>query len=1163
MNSIGNGFHNNGGEGVDVNANTFDLVNVMFEGGAANGNADDGYDLEDIDSNTAVFVSMRDIRANDNGNDGIDAETMANNDEFFGIFDGISVDNNNRNGIIVDAGSTNMALGIFADIQATRNGKAGIDIGMTASQGGAIAIVGPDGAIVDAITGFGLPIVLPPEILGINGSGLVAAEGNATNGLQIAVHGDELALAALFDIAARNNGGNGLDLDVVSTDGVAVAVGMPSHDLLGVAEFGVNLIGGLFGFPPIELPEASYQQRMQFVGNAENGVRAEIVGDDAAIGALLGMNARMNGWSGFDIDITSSNNIAVGVLAGVNANNNATNGLDVTVAATGVSVGVFADIIANDNRDGKGMLANVVSADSVAIGALVSSGSLNDLLDLIGIGGIGFPYNNGPNQFNNNGSDGLDFNVISAEDTAIALVVDAEAENNGDDGIDIDMFTPDGSSIAALLMAEANDNADDGFDVSIMATGTAVLAAMDVSASGNVQHGFESQVTSMDSTAAAVFLSSRTIFDLLDIIGLNVASAGSGPNRFNNNGADGINLELVADDMAVAVLSDIQANGNINDGVFLNSIANDMGITALLLAEANNNLGDGFEVRINATNEAILAAMDVEASDNIEAGFESQIMSMDSTAAAVFLSSRTVFGLVDALGLGLPFALPEGNGPNRFNDNGENGIELNIIADDMAIAGILDTVARRNGGNGIEVFTLGYDDAINLFGAVHADMNGDSGIFLASFASNDVFTILGDFTANDNATNGVAIRQVAEQDSNVILGTTGIGYQLIDDLITALGGPGIGPSPIPLFGPNEINRNGETGMELLSVAGQDQNTVILDTEFRYNGGSGLEGIAVAGDSALTLIGYSEFDRNADNGLDLTVLASNTAITAIMESQANNNEAGDGFLLNTQSSHSNVVNVFAAVLARQNDGNGINLTSAASNSVMTILTDVEARENGGRGFLMDATSLDPDTGVALFAMNDITFVLSNALNAAGVDIPEPLFAIIPQGTVRTMANGSGGFRVNVNSAGDFVAVLDGVRSSQNINRGVALNANAGDDINVELLNSTIDGNGTAGFRTDFTAANNIMVIGENNNIRNSGNRGVNIIANAGGLLTVDFGGGGASAGNNNIFGSGGQDFRVNGGQPADAEFNWWGQDPPVAGQFSGGVNFNNWLNAPAP
>ena len=71
----------------------------------------------------------------------------------------------------------------------------------------------------------------------------------------------------------------------------------------------------------------------------------------------------------------------------------------------------------------------------------------------------------------------------------------------------------------------------------------------------------------------------------------------------------------------------------------------------------------------------------------------------------------------------------------------------------------------------------------------------------------------------------------------------------------------------------------------------------------------------------------------------------------------------------------------------------------------------------------------------------------------------------------------------------------------------------------------------------------------------------IVSDGAGLLELDFGGG-TSGGFSSFFGNGNVDFRYNNGTAitVDAQNNWWGVAPPVAGPFAGDIDWTNWLLA---
>ena len=125
--------------------------------------------------------------------------------------------------------------------------------------------------------------------------------------------------------------------------------------------------------------------------------------------------------------------------------------------------------------------------------------------------------------------------------------------------------------------------------------------------------------------------------------------------------------------------------------------------------------------------------------------------------------------------------------------------------------------------------------------------------------------------------------------------------------------------------------------------------------------------------------------------------------------------------------------------------------------------------------------------------------------------------------------------------------------------------AGGLIDATLEGNTIIDNGTSGIALDHTDhGSNTILRMSNNVIANNGNYGIYLwLRYADSDTTLDMGGGAFGArGYNSVYGHAINEIFNDTHTEVKAENNWWGQDPPVAGQFGGAqtTDYTPWLTS---
>jgi len=199
----------------------------------------------------ASITALAGIEANNNGALGI----MNNNSSdsvSITLLDRIAADNNSGTGIMTTTTGDDAAIQVLADMKATQNGGSGIHSDVISANGIAAlltlstdvlrpiaadpaGILGPVGALVGNMF-FGAPIVIPDAPFSFPGTrfGPMVTSGNAANGFEATVVGDDFALGALMDLQANGNGGNGIDLNVHSANGMSISALLSSELLYDI-----------------------------------------------------------------------------------------------------------------------------------------------------------------------------------------------------------------------------------------------------------------------------------------------------------------------------------------------------------------------------------------------------------------------------------------------------------------------------------------------------------------------------------------------------------------------------------------------------------------------------------------------------------------------------------------------------------------------------------------------------------------------------------------------------------------------------------------------------------------------------------------------------------------------------------------------------------------
>ncbi len=591
-------------------------------------------------------------------------------------------------------------------------------------------------------------------------------------------------------------------------------------------------------------------------------------------------------------------------------------------------------------------------------------------------------------------------------------------------------------------------------------------------------------------------------------------------------------MSVGGDLAAIGAVVGLEANGNLGVGAVVATVSEGISVSAAARIEVLNTVGDGLVVSANGPTAAIGVIADARATNNAGSGIIADVNS-DMGYAGVLMAStdplRPVAGLLGEMFLGAPFVLPGAPfGPVVASDNGEDGIVANITGRDGAVGLFLDTQATGNASNGMNVSVTSPEGfAVSAF--LSTDLLFD---LLSGFLGPIDYDPLGGIIASDNGNHGIRER---------IDGRDGA-YSLIAGLTA--------------------NGNGNDGLNarLDSAQGAADGFVAAADAFG-NGGQGL---------------FMDLDGRMES------------LAVFVEIDAGGN-AQQGIRAVGTSSLANAYAVLSGVETASNGMAGVSVDLGAAVDAIACVTDLDSHDNTGRGLsvqlaaggtaalLGGPTAIDVFSGgyTPIFGLLDLLSGLfpegpitlnDNGLAGLYVDITAVNGGLVDLTSVTANNNSNAGLNVSINVAnGPLVATFTNVTANDNGMRGLNFEALGGGlttDLRFDRV-TTIDNDGD-GIRLVANRAGLINLFGERIVSQDNGGAGVRVDMTAGGLLTMDFGGGLlGSLGQGSIFGNGARDFRNIGAGTVFAEQNWWGAAPPLANQFFGAVDRTPWLTAPPP
>ena len=1138
-------FENNGDEGLQIYASTYDQSLVRIQDSQFRDNGGNGLQISQLDTLRAG-TGLFGVRAEDNAGAGLDLRTQDN-----GLYQAAIT------------GSTFSA-----------NGEAGLSL---ASAGDAASLVEIDNSRFANNDGNGLRI----EANG-GGTGAVAiANGlfadNGSNGLFLQSADPERLLIGIEDSDFVRNAENGLGAQVMDGGQFAIA--------LAGCSFGHNAAAGLdVGAGGLDLA-AVWIQDGTFTDNAREGAAFDLSTSDEAVLAIFGARAEGNGLEG--IGASLSNLTAAGIaFSNVVANQNGQRGIGIAVRDAETAEVDLENVHANDNQ-AAGIFVETADAEIALVAVRdattgENSGAGMDLLqtgsDLAVAAASGI-------QANDNGGAGI---RVAQTDNGIGLanVSGSTASDNAGAGVFLDQDSlfasigivgmPEGlasslDALAELLDLElpeeidpflgpygavtATGNGARGVQATVRTDGVLALGGLfDVAASHNAAGGVYSLNEATNGIAAGLAGSSENLAEVVQL-GTNVAAlfdldlpvslAGGGHMQANDNAGPGFEMHTLGDLAAVSAIVGLETVGNAGAGAVVETDSETLSLAAIARLVTTGNSGDGLQLDVVGTDYAGLGLLaDVNASDNGGNGIAASVASTNGIAALLALSTDALRPAAVLLGESYfdeAIEIPgEPFGPVLASGNVGDGVNATVTGYDIAAAAFLDVQANDNGDDGFDVATT-----------------SDDGTAVAAFLSTDVV------------------------------------YDILPDVI---GGDPIAYDPL---GGVTANGNGTNGFRI-DMDGADRSILVM-AGAEANGNVAGDGIYANLDSTdgsvdAYLVNVAANGNAAGRGIDLDLDGEEEVRAGLVFANADEN-GQQGIRVRADSGASDVYALFAGVDAAGNgavgDQPGIVANLSGAGDAAVAFTDVNSTSNFGRGA---NAILDAGANAYLFA-GDWAADDLDSVYGFGLDIG-PLFDLIPAGPVDFSHNGAAGLHAELTATNAYLDI-NGATASDNDAMGfnltlTALGGNAlatiqnaaANDNGGNGLSLNLDGNGgvaSAWFEAATMTGNDGNGINVVENFNGSGPayvggeqlvsasnvaNGVRLVMSGLGFAPIlDFGGGGDSDGQSSFYGNGNRDFRYNngGGATVRAENNWWGLAPPVNGQFAGSIDRTPWLlvdpNAP--
>ena len=547
----------------------------------ANGNGGVGFSMNTTGSNAAINAVVG-LDTLGNGSAGTFLGTYSENLSIAALAR-LNSSGNAGAGLLFDVyGLDTAAVGILADVNAIGNGDSGITASVDSPDGSAFFLSLSTDVLRPVAAMLGSEFLDDPFEIPGEPFGPVVASGNTGNGFTANVTGDGFAAALLLDTWADNNTGNGIQLNVVATNGPSIAALISSDVVLDLIN-DMEVLPRPIYFEPLGYVSAS--------GNASNGVVLVQNGTGGAYGILAGVRADDNVLGdGIHADLVSTDGDAYAILIDTDADDNGDDGIDLTLNAYGhaLSALIFTDVDFNGD-EGVHVVQTSTTGDALA---LLSGG------DAWMNGNVGFWYD-----------------LSAASGDAAACLTDTYSQDNGGRG---GHFALMAANDAALLVGTNaivpfSLNFASGLGAGLLTVFADEIPNGSCDFSYNGSGGLQADLTS---TAGDVWLEvdGATAYENT-FNGFNFslnAVAGDIVSEFrqttaNGNGSSGINLSLNgAGGTAGAWFEDLETSGNGGNGINVEETYNGIVNVGGQYLVSQNNTGNGVRLVMSGLTVPVL-----------------------------------------------------------------------------------------------------------------------------------------------------------------------------------------------------------------------------------------------------------------------------------------------------------------------------------------------------------------------------------------------------------------------------------------------------------------------------------------------------------------------------------------------------------------------------
>ena len=455
------------------------------------------------------------------------------------------------------------------------------------------------------------------------------------------------------------------------------------------------------------------------------------------------------------------------------------------------------------------------------------------------------------------------------------------------------------------------------------------------------------------------------------------------------------------------------------------------------------------------------------------------------------------------------------------NNNGGNGISLNQSSEYASI-GIL---GLPQGLDGMLSNLLGLPDELTpVFSATGPiTASGNEGTGIRALVSADEYLSVGaffDVTANNNGEDG--LHALVHNEEGIAIGLAASSqnlseiFQLGSDVMDILGFDYPLPA-LPGGGHMQLNNNGETGLNIFTMADHAAISAVIGAETSQNGNMGSILYSLGDSFAISAAARIQALDNESLGLGLVSQGDDLALNLVADVNASNNGGpgigsvamsdGTALFLSlstdalrplasilgeeiTGTPYDLPGQTFGPVIANNNGSEGIQALVYGNNLAGALFLDTQANGNAGDGFNVHAVSA-AGTTLAAFLSSDLAY-----------DILPEMFGLDPiegpgLGGITANENGGDGIHLTMESDESAVALFGGVETAGNATNGIwssLVSSNGGASAYLLDVNSYSNALG-AGIDLDLESEGDADVVALYATTAENGTDGLRITANS--------------------------------------------------------------------